>query len=280
MLVSEALKYGMEELKKHAVTDFKSDTSLLLEHSTGLDFRKYFLNRDKSLSFEEEALFRQCLRRRITGEPVQYITNKAYLMGHEFYVDRNVLIPRYDTEILVDTVLRHTKPEMKLLDLCTGSGCILISVMKECPDLLGVGSDISAGALEIAQRNANAHKVSPKLVESDLFERINGMYDVIVSNPPYIDKKDMEELQREVREYEPHLALYGGEDGMDYYRRIIGESKDYLVDGGKIFFEIGYNQLEGVSALLKSRGFVDIFVVKDLNQKDRVIYARKGKKWA
>lgn len=280
MLLSEALSYGMKRLKEASVSDHRTDASLLLEYCSGIDFRRYFLDQNKVLSPKEEAFYQICLERRAAGEPVQYITNKAYLMGHEFYVDRNVLIPRYDTEILVDAVLKYVKPDMRVLDLGTGSGCILISVLKEKQELTGVGSDISKKALEIAAKNAAFHRVNMKPVHSDLFENITGLYDVIVSNPPYINKKDMEGLDKEVKDYEPQLALFGGEDGLDFYKRIVKDSVHYLVDGGRLFLEIGYDQLESVSALMQLSGFVDIFSVKDLNNISRVVYGRKGKKWA
>lgn len=280
MLLSEALHYGMKRLKTELVIEYKSDASLLLEHCTGIDFRTYFLHQQKSLTKEEEEQYQSYLERRIKGEPVQYITNKAYLMGYEFYVDENVLIPRYDTEILVAAVLNYIKPGMRLLDLCTGSGCILISVLKETKDVIGVGSDISKEALEVAKKNAIRHGCRLKLLQGDLFEPVTGLYDIIVSNPPYVNRKDMESLEREVGEYEPHLALFGGEDGLDYYKRIIKDSLHYLAEGGRLFLEIAYDQLDKVSDLMKLSGFVDIFSVKDFNHIDRVLYARKGKKWA
>lgn len=277
MLLFEALKYGMERLKSIPNCDCRSDALLLLEHCTQIGFQQYLLNQSEKM--EESAVndYLSCLERRCEGEPVQYITNKAYFMGYEFYVDEHVLIPRFDTEILVSVALDYMKPKMKVLDLCTGSGCILISLMKECEEIIGVGSDISKEALKIARKNAEKNMVTIEWVHSDLFENITGLYDVIVSNPPYINKKDAKGLDREVIEHEPHLALFGGDDGLDYYRRIIAQSPNYLSKNGRVFLEIGYEQLESVSELLKKAGFEEIVAVCDLNNIDRVVCARRGK---
>ena len=192
-------------------------------------------------------------------------------MGLEFQVNENVLIPRQDTEILVEEVLKvcHGKT---VLDLCTGTGCIIISLTKLGKVKEATASDISYKALEVARLNATNHKVS---IESDLFEKIDGKYDIIVSNPPYITSKDMENLMPEVKDYEPRLALDGSEDGLLYYRRIVREARRHLKDNGMIFFEIGYNQGEEVQELLRKEGFVDISLYKDLAGLDRLVSGRK-----
>lgn len=275
MLLFEALKYGIKRLQSLSGCDCRSDALLLLEHCSQIEFQQYLLKQSEEMKESALAHYLSCLDRRCEGEPVQYITNKAYFMGHEFYVDESVLIPRFDTEVLVSTVSDYIKPKMKVLDLCTGSGCILISLMKECDEIKGVGSDISKEALKIARKNAYKNKVTVELIHSDLFKNITGVYDIIVSNPPYINKKDREKLDREVIEHEPHLALFGGDDGLDYYKKIIAQSPKYLSKNGRIFLEIGYDQLEAVSKLLEKAGFEEIVPVCDLNNIDRVVCARR-----
>lgn len=276
MLLFEALKYGIKRLQSLSGCDCRSDALLLLEHCSQIEFQQYLLKQSEEMKESALAHYLSCLDRRCEGEPVQYITNKAYFMGHEFYVDESVLIPRFDTEVLVSTVSDYIQPKMKVLDLCTGSGCILISLMKECDEIIGIGSDISKAALKIARKNADKNKVTVELIHSDLFKNITGVYDIIVSNPPYINKKDREKLDREVIDHEPHLALFGGDDGLDYYKKIIAQSPKYLSKNGRIFLEIGYDQLEAVSELLEKAGFEEIVAVCDLNNIDRAVCARRG----
>ena len=198
-------------------------------------------------------------------------------MGLPFLVNESVLIPRQDTEVLVETALAMMKPECRLLDMCTGSGCILLSLAKLGTVAEGVGVDISEGALKVAERNReNLGLPQVRLVHSNLFESVEGVFDMIVSNPPYIPTEDIEDLMREVRDHEPHLALDGSKDGLLFYRKLAEESGRYLVPGGSLLFEIGYDQGKAVSQLLDQAGFKDIHVKKDLAGLDRVVYAVKA----
>ena len=198
-------------------------------------------------------------------------------MGLPFFVNESVLIPRQDTEVLVETALAMMKPECRLLDMCTGSGCILLSLAKLGTVAEGVGVDISEGALKVAERNReNLGLPQVRLVHSNLFESVEGVFDMIVSNPPYIPTEDIEDLMREVRDHEPHLALDGSKDGLLFYRKLAEESGRYLVPGGSLLFEIGYDQGGAVSQLLDQAGFKDIHVKKDLAGLDRVVYAVKA----
>ena len=190
-------------------------------------------------------------------------------MGYPFYVDEHVLIPRQDTETLAEEALKVLKPGMQVLDLCTGSGCILISLMKMCEGLYGTGSDISEEALEVARKNACRLEVNATFIRSSLFEHISGRYDLIVSNPPYIRTSVIQELQEEVRLHDPFLD--GKEDGLYFYREIIKAGGGYLKPGGYLMFEIGYDQGTEVASLMEKHGYRNIMVKKDLAGLDRVV---------
>ena len=192
-------------------------------------------------------------------------------MGYPFYVDEHVLIPRQDTETLAEEALKVLKPGMQVLDLCTGSGCILISLMKMCEGLYGTGSDISEEALEVARKNACRLEVNATFIRSSLFEHISGRYDLIVSNPPYIRTSVIQELQEEVRLHDPFIALDGKEDGLYFYREIIKAGGGYLKPGGYLMFEIGYDQGTEVASLMEKHGYRNIMVKKDLEGLDRVV---------
>ena len=192
-------------------------------------------------------------------------------MGYPFYVDEHVLIPRQDTDTLAEEALKVLKPGMEVLDLCTGSGCILISLMKMCEGLYGTGSDISEEALEVARKNACRLEVNATFIRSSLFEHISGRYDLIVSNPPYIRTSVIQELQEEVMLHDPFIALDGKEDGLYFYREIIKAGGGYLKPGGYLMFEIGYDQGTEVASLMEKHGYRNIMVKKDLAGLDRVV---------
>ena len=196
-------------------------------------------------------------------------------MGLTFKVNEHVLIPRQDTEVLVEEALNYVRSGMDILDVCTGSGCILLSVLKlgekKCRGILhGTGVDLSREALQVAEENAGRLHVEATFLHSDLFAEVQGQYDMILSNPPYIEKAVVETLEEEVRIHEPRMALDGGEDGLDFYRKITAESVQYLRKGGRLLFEIGYDQGEAVSALMKEH-FAEVRVIQDLAGLDRVV---------
>ena len=205
-------------------------------------------------------------------------------MGLKFKVNSSVLIPRQDTENLVEEALKVIRPDMYVLDMCTGSGCILISLLKYAAErkhitgVKAVGADISADALEVAKKNAQRLKVPVIWVQSDIFENVSESFDLIVSNPPYIRTEVIQGLEDEVKLHDPWIALDGHEDGLYFYRRIVSESISHLNDGAWLMFEIGHDQAEDVSKLMKSAGFCNIYVKKDLAGLDRVVCGMYNKR--
>lgn len=277
------LEEGTEALFKAGVEEASLDAKYLLFEAFQTDMTHFLLDRNRTLPETDSAVkaaeeYRAMIRRRAERIPLQQITGSREFMGLEFYVNEHVLIPRQDTETLVERVLRDYKGKNpEILDMCSGSGCIAVSLA-----LLGgfdrvTGADISPEALKVAEKNAE-HLMGVKkitLVESDLFGSFpkDRKFDIIVSNPPYIPTKVIEELQPEVRDHEPMLALDGKEDGLYFYRRLALESGNLLKPGGAVYFEIGYDQGEAVSGLLREAGFKDIQVIQDAAGLDRVVCA-------
>lgn len=274
MTLKEAYELGQEQLKKAEIDDAVLDAWYLLEYVTGVSRAMYFLDMNKILSREQENQYREYVETRAKHIPLQHITGVQEFMGLEFYVNEHVLVPRQDTEVLVESVLEVLKPGMDILDMCTGSGCILISLLKLCgfAEVSGVGVDVSEEALKVACMNAEKLGIDAKLIHSDLFENVEGQYDVIVSNPPYIRTAVIKELKEEVKFHDPFMALDGKEDGLYFYRRIVEESPKFLKKCGKLYFEIGHDQGEDVSKLMRDAGFADVTVKKDLAGLDRVVF--------
>lgn len=274
MTLREAYEYGQEQLKKVDIEDATVDAWYLLEYVTGITRAMYFLDMNKMLSEEEERQYCEYVATRVKHVPLQHITGVQEFMGLEFCVNEHVLVPRQDTEVLVESVLEVLEPGMRVLDMCTGSGCILISLLKLCgfADVSGVGADVSEEALALACQNAENLDVDVTFLHSDLFSKVEGQYDVIVSNPPYIRTSVIEGLKEEVKFHDPFIALDGKEDGLYFYRRIVAESSKYLRKGGKLYFEIGHDQGDDVSELMKDAGFSDVTVKKDLAGLDRVVF--------
>ena len=275
MTYRECYEKGKGALAKACIEEAELDARLLLEYVCGTD-RSYLLaNGDCEVSEEQEIHYQALIEKRATRIPLQHITGVQDFMGLEFQVSKHVLIPRQDTEILVEEVMRQLHDGMSILDMCTGSGCILISLLQYSNDCTGLGVDISKEALVLADENARKLLSPDKQVEfviSDLFESVEGMYDIIVSNPPYIQSGVIADLMPEVKDHEPLSALDGGEDGLFFYRKITRECKRFLKPGGKLFYEIGCDQGAAVSEILSKEGFGEIHVVKDYAGLDRVVH--------
>lgn len=284
MTFREVYKKGISELLSHGIKEAGTDAWYLLEFVTGMSRALYFAISDHEIDAEKSEEYFRLIEKRNRRIPLQYITGVQEFMGLEFQVNEHVLIPRQDTEILVEeclSFLNQWEKPLRILDMCTGSGCILLSLLKHTkyPERVSsLGTDISEDALRIAEENARNLHIKTEFRKSDLFEKIEGKFDMIVSNPPYIPTRDIEELEEEVKNYEPKGALDGKEDGLYFYRKLIKESPAYLSECGRLFFEIGYNQGEQVSSLMKEAGFSEVTVKKDLAGLDRIVFGMYDKK--
>ncbi len=253
-----------------------ADGSRLLAELTGASISEIFLHPEREVDRETEARYVSGVERLNRGEPMQYVLGYAYFYGRQFFVDPRVLIPRFDTEAVFEDVnelrFEGNAKGPKILDLCAGSGCIGISLKLEHPDWDLTLSDVSPDALEVARKNALHLGAEVRFVQSDLFSDVPEVFDVIVSNPPYVSDAVIETLEPCVRDHEPLLALSGGADGLDYYRRILPEAKARLVPGGRLFVEIGDEQEEDVKALFLENGYDEVRGEKDLSGRSRVVH--------
>lgn len=272
---NELLQTACEFLKKNGIADANLDAWYLLAHVFGINRADFVIHGNDMASRDKALSYTDLIEKRAQRIPLQYIIGEQEFMGLEFEINEHVLIPRQDTEILVEEVLKVCK-DKSLLDMCTGSGCIVISLSKLGSLKAAVASDISQKALLLAEKNAKKHKTNIDFILSDLFDRVVGKYDIIVSNPPYIKSEELKSLMPEVKNYEPKQALDGGLDGLIFYKRIISDIDRFLNPGGYVFFEIGYDQGEAVSKLLLRAGFIDVNIKKDFNDLDRVVYAKKS----
>ena len=273
MQYAKLYQIGKEQLQKAGITDAELDARLLLEFICHTDRNALYAHGDQEIEDEKMQDFLQLIEKRAVHIPLQHLTGEQNFMGLDFLVNEHVLIPRQDTEILVEEIMRDLHDGIRILDMCTGSGCILLSLLHYSNDCSGVGVDVSEDALVVARQNADrlAEKQAV-FIQSDLFEKVEGSFDLIVSNPPYIRSQEIAGLMPEVREHEPHLALDGKDDGLHFYREIIKGAMPHLKRGGQLFFEIGYDQGEAVQALLAANGYTEIAVVNDYAGLDRVVY--------
>lgn len=271
MTYAETYKQGVKVLEGAEVPEAALDARLLLEYVCNTDRNTLLVHGDREVTEEETNRYNELLAARSKRIPIQQIMGVQEFMGLEFEVNEHVLIPRQDTEILVEEVMREMQDNSRILDMCTGSGCILLSLLKYSNECEGVGVDISEQALEVARENATRLGIKADFIQSDLFENVQGRFDMLVSNPPYIATKEIETLMPEVREHEPMQALDGMEDGLYFYRKIVEKSTDYLYNGARLYFEIGYDQGEAVSRLMRDKGFQDVKVIKDYAGLDRVV---------
>lgn len=275
MTIQECIRYGQNRLMAAGIENASNEARYLLEDTLSVDRSYLFVHDRDEVSDEHAAQYRNWIERRCAHEPMQYITGWQEFMGLPFYVNEHVLIPRQDTEVLVEEAMKRLMPGMQVLDLCCGSGCIGISLVKlSCVE--AVLADISTDALKVAAKNAQKllERSQPKIIQTDLFSEIAGRFDMIVSNPPYIRSDVIATLMEEVKEYEPVLALDGREDGLYFYREIAGQAGGYLRDGGYLLFEIGYDQGDDLRKILVEEGYEEIQIIKDLAGLDRVAIAR------
>ena len=277
LTLHEMISQGQSRLVSCNKADANIDAELIALHILGYTKLERILNSQELISKENTDKYWEYIEKRCSGVPLQYISNEQEFMGLSFYVDENVLIPRQDTETLVEKLIEISKGRQfkNIIEVGVGSGCISISLAKFIPDAHIVGIDISPNALEIAKKNSRTNKVESRIkwVEADILSNyeFDGKVDLIVSNPPYITTKDCGELEEDVKDHEPMLALDGGEDGLKFYREITKQAKKHLLKGGVLAYEIGYNQGEDVRKIMDENGFVEIEVIKDLAGKDRIV---------
>lgn len=277
MTYRECYEQGCRTLQAAGIEEAALDARLLLEAVCGTDRNDLLVHGEQPVAPEAEEKYFGWIGKRAGRIPLQQLTGEQDFMGLTFTVNENVLIPRQDTEILVEEVLKELHDGMRVLDMCTGSGCILLSLLHYSNDCEGLGVDLSAEALEVAGRNVLKVLTPEKaehahFLQSDLFEKVEGKFEIIVSNPPYIASAEVEKLMPEVRDHEPRMALDGTEDGLYFYRRIIEEAGKHLVSSGMLFFEIGYDQGQAVSELMRTEGYCDVQVVQDYAGLDRVVF--------
>lgn len=285
MTYGELYEYGKLRLTENEIEEAALDARLLLEYICHTDRNELLVHGDRSVSDLEEQFYRMTIDRRASHIPLQHITGVQEFMGLSFKVNEHTLIPRQDTEILVEEAMCHLSDGMRVLDMCTGSGCILLSLLKYSNECEGIGIDISGDALAVARENAKRLKLDAVFLEGDLFAPLadftsdrttDRLFDMIVSNPPYIETAVIDTLMPEVREHEPVLALDGMEDGLHFYRRIVSEAPAHMRKGAYLFFEIGCEQGEAVKALMQEGGFEQTAILKDYAGLDRVVYGVKA----
>jgi release factor glutamine methyltransferase len=282
---------GRSILAQHDIDEADLDARLLLEYVCGTDRNTLLVHGDREVSDAEQERYLELIGKRAQHVPLQHLTGEQDFMGLTFKVNEHVLVPRQDTEILVEEVMKNLHDGMRILDMCTGSGCILLSLLQYSNDCIGVGVDLSGEALLVARENyARLKTEKPAMeatfVQSDLFESLpvpgEGLepqevvrgerFDIVVSNPPYIKTGVIDTLMPEVREHEPLMALDGREDGLYFYKKITHDTKRYLNRGGMLFYEIGYDQAAEAVKIMEAEGFQEITVVQDFAGLDRVIY--------
>jgi len=281
MKLETAINTAYLNLKKNNIKSASLDSEILMSNALNKKREFIILNLDKEISKKNFDDFQNMVTERIKGKPIAYLINKKFFWKYEFFVNKHVLIPRPDTEVIVEQVLKifKNKDKIKFLDIGFGSGCILLSILKERKDFKATGVDISNHALNICKINANklGIKTRIKLYNSDIDKFSLGKYDLIISNPPYIKNLDLKYLEKDVKNFEPRLALDGGVDGISEIRKTIKKSSELIKYGGKLILEIAYNQKYEVKQLLKRNGFYINSVIKDLANNDRCIISTKVK---
>ncbi len=279
MKIHAALEESNIFLMKNNIRNSQLDSEILMSEVIGKDRKYIILNSNKTLKKKEILKFKSLIELRSKGKPIAYLTNKKFFWKYEFNVSEEILIPRPDTELIVDQVLKMTKNKLKLkfLDIGIGSGCILLSILKEKPFFHGVGIDISKKCINISKKNAHNLKVENrvKFFKTDVDNFVEGKYDLIISNPPYIKKFDLKYLERDVVDFEPKQALDGGIDGVSEIRKVIKKSSELIKKNGKLILEIAFDQREKVKNILKQNGFYINKTLKDLANNDRCIISTK-----
>ena len=269
---------GAKMLTQTGIDEAELDAGYILEYITGLNSAQYFIHSEDIIEKNKAEEFFRLIERRSKRIPLSYVIGTRDFFGLTFKVDENVLIPEQETELLVEEVIKHSEGK-SVLDMCTGSGCIAISIALFGKPSKVAASDISEKALEVARENAKSLKAGEiSFIQGDMFENVTDKFDIIVSNPPYIETGEIDELMPEVRDYIPRLALDGDIDGLKFYRIISKEAVKKLNKNGRIFYEIGYNQSRAVASILLENGFTDVKIMKDYSGLDRIVMAKLDEK--
>ncbi len=303
MRLLDLLRKSTESLEAAGIEDALPDAEMIVLHALGMERLDAYVN-NPEMRKADAAKIKRLIQRRRKGEPVQYLTGIVAFLGLTVQVGKGVLIPRPETELLVEEVIKTIKSEelgsrsqdkpagaascdsrltpyasLSVLDLCTGSGCIALALAKEFPDADVYGTDVSKEALAYARKNAKINSIqNATFLEGSLFVPVNDRkFNIITANPPYIRRDELDTLQREIRDWEPLDALDGGEDGMDFYRRILSSAGEYLGPGGCIFLELGFDQAGFVQKLAQEQGFRDVAIINDYAGIGRILEARKEK---
>ncbi len=273
LTLGQIWKRGTAFLEEKGVPDAGLDAWYLMEEVWQIDRAYYYTHRDDVLEEDgrRQKQFADYLDRRGKREPLQHILGRAWFMELEFVVNPHVLIPRQDTEVLVEEARKLLRPGQRVLDMCTGSGCIVLSLLYHCKGAEGTGVDISPKALETARENSRRLGIAAEFIESDLFAQVEGKYHMIVSNPPYIPGGEIDLLMEEVGRYDPRLALDGGGDGLDFYRRLLADSAGYLRPGGILLMEIGSSQGDWVQSHMEAAGYRQVRRLRDLSGQERAV---------
>ena len=279
MNIQSAVNEGTTILKNSYIKTFKLDTEILMAKALGSNREYIILNNKKILNNDSLDYFKRLIKERARGKPIAYLINKKFFWDYEFYINKNTLIPRPDTEIIIEESLRLTKHKDKInvLDIGVGSGCILLTILKERKNFYGTGIDISKKSLDICKINAKNLNIESrvKFYKTDIDKFVKGKYDLVVSNPPYIKSCDLKYLERDVVNFEPRLALDGGLDGLSKIRKVINKSSELIKKNGKFILEIGFDQKNKVIKLLNKRGFYINSTLKDFASNDRCIVSTK-----
>ena len=269
--ILEIIKWTTGFFKEKQIVNPRLNAEYIISHVLGCKRFDLYLRFEEIVSLENRDKIKKMVIERAKSKPLQYVIGETEFYGYRFLVNESVLIPRPETEYLVEKIIAEIGSCNRILDIGTGSGAIAITLKKELPHLMVTAVDISTMALQVAKENAKLNQVEVEFVESDLFANLNKKFDVIVSNPPYIPKMEYDALDKEILEYEPKSALLAEEDGLYFYRKILSESKSYLNEKGRIYFEIGYNQSDRIKKIAENNGFTEIETVKDLNGFDRIM---------
>ena len=269
--ISKLLEWATKELNNSGISSPKQNVETILAHTLNIKRLDIYLQLERKFSGKKLEIVFNIISRRKDKEPLQYILGETEFYGYTIKVDKSVLIPRPETELLVERIIAEENDIKNILEIGTGSGALVIALAKKMNGIVIDATDISEDALRIAEQNTILNQVDINIFKSDIFDNVLCKYDLIISNPPYISLTDYEELPVEIKDFEPRSALQADDNGLFFYNKILQKAKDHLTESGKIYFEIGYDQAKKITEIAKENGFSNIKVFKDLNGFDRIV---------